>query len=73
MPTTYIITIKDGVSKEEAKQHVIDSGGKITHDYSIVNAFTAEFPDGVVTTFETHPDVDSWELDGVVTTQPVNQ
>ncbi|KAK6336787.1 hypothetical protein TWF718_009576 [Orbilia javanica] len=69
MPKSYIITVKKGEDKEEVKQHVIDSGATITHDYTLIHAFTAEFPDDAVTTFETHPKVEAWELDQTVTTQ----
>ncbi|KAF3160904.1 hypothetical protein TWF106_004632 [Orbilia oligospora] len=69
MPTTYIITVKDGENKDEVKQHVIDSGAKITHDYSLIHAFAAEFPDDAVTTFQSHPKVAAWEKDQEVKTQ----
>ncbi|RVD89787.1 uncharacterized protein DFL_000780 [Arthrobotrys flagrans] len=69
MPISYIITVKEGGNKDEVKQHAIDSGARITHDYTIINAFAAEFPDGAITTFENHPHVEGVEVDGVVTTQ----
>ncbi|KAK6343421.1 hypothetical protein TWF730_011010 [Orbilia blumenaviensis] len=69
MPTTYIITVKKGESKDEVKEHVEQSGGKITHDYTLIHAFAAEFPDDAVTTFQDHPKVEAWERDQVVTTQ----
>ncbi|KAH8160167.1 hypothetical protein CIB48_g8077 [Xylaria polymorpha] len=65
MPT-YIVTCKDGASPDEvaaAKQHAKDQGGKITHEYNLIKGFAVEFPDGKVTTLESHEHVKGVELD----------
>ncbi|KAI9901530.1 hypothetical protein N3K66_003347 [Trichothecium roseum] len=71
MPT-YIVSCKDDARDEdvsEAKQHARDQGGKITHEYKLIKGFAVEFPDGSVTTLESHPHVKAVEADGQMTTQ----
>ncbi|EPS36568.1 hypothetical protein H072_9898 [Dactylellina haptotyla CBS 200.50] len=68
MPS-YIVTVKEGVPKDAAKQAAIDKGGKITHDYTLINAFAVEFPADSMVTLDAHPDVQAVEEDQVVTTQ----
>jgi hypothetical protein len=46
MPS-YIVTCKEGASDDEvqaAKQHAIDQGGKIGHEYKIIKGFSYVVP-----------------------------
>ncbi|MEU7068147.1 protease inhibitor I9 family protein [Streptomyces sp. NPDC046161] len=60
MPS-FIVTVHDGKDKEAAKQHAIDCGGKITHEYGVINAFAVQFPEGNAQTLDSHPDVKAVE------------
>ncbi|KAH7327899.1 hypothetical protein B0I35DRAFT_472669 [Stachybotrys elegans] len=65
MPT-YIVTCKDEASDDDVKackQHVRELGGKIEHEYNLIKGFSVAFPDGTVTTLETHPHVKAVEED----------
>ncbi|OQD80205.1 hypothetical protein PENANT_c038G00181 [Penicillium antarcticum] len=87
MPS-YIVTCKQDASDEDVqavKQHSIDQGGKISHEYSLIKGFavsrfpktqtadqipfSVEFPDSVVNTLESHPHVENVEADSEVKTQ----
>ncbi|CEJ80315.1 hypothetical protein VHEMI00505 [[Torrubiella] hemipterigena] len=71
MPS-YIIACNDDASDDQVKavkQKVIDQGGKIGHEYTIIKGFSAEFDDNHVQTFEAHEHVKYVEKDGVVSTQ----
>ncbi|KAJ4252338.1 hypothetical protein NW762_010936 [Fusarium torreyae] len=71
MPT-YIVTCKEDASPEEVesvKQHAIDQGGKIGHEYSIIKGFSVAFDDNAVQTLENHEHVNAVEEDGVMQTQ----
>ncbi|KAJ5317594.1 hypothetical protein N7508_002102 [Penicillium antarcticum] len=71
MPS-YIVTCKQDASDEDVqavKQHSIDQGGKISHEYSLIKGFAVEFPDSVVNTLESHPHVENVEADSEVKTQ----
>lgn len=52
-----------------AKQHAIDQGGKIEHEYNIIKGFSVSFPEGTVTTLDSHEAVKLVEADGIATTQ----
>ncbi|KAI4630875.1 hypothetical protein J4E83_002399 [Alternaria metachromatica] len=65
------VTLKDSAPKEEldnAKQHVIEQGGKITNEFTLIKGFSAEIPDDVVTTLSSNEHVNV-EADGEVKTQ----
>ncbi|KAF2193305.1 hypothetical protein K469DRAFT_551842 [Zopfia rhizophila CBS 207.26] len=65
------VTLKSGASPEElenAKKSAIDQGGKITNEFTLIKAFTVEFPADKVHTLETNDHV-TVEPDSVVTTQ----
>ncbi|SPJ71387.1 related to proteinase inhibitor PBI2 [Fusarium torulosum] len=71
MPS-YIITCKDDASDEQvqaAKQHAIDQGGKITHEYSLIKGFACQFDNDAVNTLESHEHVKAVEPDGEMKTQ----
>ncbi|KAG8354615.1 hypothetical protein FVEN_g7514 [Fusarium venenatum] len=71
MPS-YIVTCKEDASDEQvqsAKQHAIDQGGKIGHEYSLIKGFSVEFPADSVQTLESHEHIKAVEEDGVMTTQ----
>ncbi|KAK4158099.1 hypothetical protein C8A00DRAFT_28998 [Chaetomidium leptoderma] len=71
MPS-YIVTCKSDANDEQvaaAKQHVLDQGGKIGHEYSLIKGFQAIFPEGSVQTLENHDAVDAVEVDGEMRTQ----
>ncbi|KAG5972094.1 hypothetical protein E4U55_000914 [Claviceps digitariae] len=68
MPS-YIVTLKDDATEDQvkaAKQHAIDQGGKITHEYSLIKGFTVEMKDDTITTLETNEHVKAVEKDGEV-------
>ncbi|KAJ4013925.1 hypothetical protein NW766_006166 [Fusarium irregulare] len=58
-----ILTVK------RAKQHAIDQGGKIGHEYSLIKGFSVEFPHDSVQTLESHEHVKAVEADGEMKTQ----
>ncbi|TDZ53152.1 [3-methyl-2-oxobutanoate dehydrogenase [lipoamide]] kinase [Colletotrichum trifolii] len=65
MPT-YIVTCKEDASDEQfkaAKQHAIDQGGKIGHEYSLIKGFSVEFPEDQISTLEKHEHVKHVEKD----------
>ncbi|KAJ5775413.1 uncharacterized protein N7511_000424 [Penicillium nucicola] len=71
MPS-YIVTCKKDASDAEvqdAKQHAIDQGGKIGHEYSLIKGFAVSFDDDAVNTLESHPHVENVEADSEVKTQ----
>ncbi|KAK7415637.1 hypothetical protein QQX98_005781 [Neonectria punicea] len=71
MPT-YIVSCNDDASPEQiqaAKQHAIDQGGKIEHEYSLIKGFSVAFDKDAVTTLETHEHVKLVEADQEVKTQ----
>ncbi|KAF2639482.1 hypothetical protein P280DRAFT_518898 [Massarina eburnea CBS 473.64] len=65
------VTLKSGASKEElekAKSQVQEQGGKVTHEFSLINGFTAEFPEDSVHSLATNDHI-TVENDGVMKTQ----
>ncbi|KAH7137130.1 hypothetical protein B0J13DRAFT_448470, partial [Dactylonectria estremocensis] len=61
------VSCKDDASPDqiqEAKQHAIDQGGKIEHEYSLIKGFSVKFDDDAVNTLESHPHVKAVEADG---------
>ncbi|KAM0554965.1 hypothetical protein ACHAPJ_006703 [Fusarium lateritium] len=71
MPS-YIVTCREDASDEEVqsvKQHAIDQGGKIGHEYKLIKGFSVTFDDDAITTLENHEHVQAVEVDGVLTTQ----
>ncbi|CAH0059652.1 unnamed protein product [Clonostachys solani] len=71
MPT-YIITCKENATDDEvksAKEHAVKQGGTIEHEYKIIKGFSVKFPDGAVTTLESHPSIKAVEADGVMKIQ----
>ncbi|PUU72359.1 hypothetical protein B9Z19DRAFT_1137872 [Tuber borchii] len=71
MPS-YIITVKPSASDSELaqiKQDILNQGGKITSEYTILRGFACDLPEKHYSTYATHPSVQSVEADGVVTTQ----
>ncbi|CAH0021867.1 unnamed protein product [Clonostachys rhizophaga] len=84
MPT-YIITCKENASDEDvkstvderdetddrrrAKDHAIKQGGTIEHEYKIIKGFSVKFPEGAVTTLDSHPSIKAVEADGVMKIQ----
>ncbi|KAJ4018520.1 hypothetical protein NW752_005637 [Fusarium irregulare] len=70
--TTSNVTCKDDASDDQvkaAKQHAIDQGGKIGHEYSLIKGFSVEFPHDSVQTLESHEHVKAVEADGEMKTQ----
>ncbi|KAL7949841.1 hypothetical protein V8C42DRAFT_184231 [Trichoderma barbatum] len=71
MPS-YIVTLKDDASDEQlaaAKQKARDAGAEITHEYTLIKAFTAKYPEDSVVTLAEDPTVQSVEADQVMRTQ----
>ncbi|KAL6791389.1 hypothetical protein GGI42DRAFT_182540 [Trichoderma sp. SZMC 28013] len=71
MPS-FIVTLKDDVSDEQlaaAKQKAKDAGGKITHEYTLIKAFTVEYPEGTVHSLADDPSVQAVEEDKEMRTQ----
>ncbi|KAF8544961.1 hypothetical protein BDD12DRAFT_872385 [Trichophaea hybrida] len=69
MPQSYIFTFKEGADKDKFKKELAEAGGKVTHEYSLIPALSAELPDGYVGTLGTHDSIKTCEPDGKVTTQ----
>ncbi|KAF1994294.1 hypothetical protein P154DRAFT_581928 [Amniculicola lignicola CBS 123094] len=70
MPS-YNITLNKDAPKEElekAKKQVSDEGGKVTHEFKLINGFTAEFPADAVHTLSSNSHL-TVEDDGEVKTQ----
>jgi hypothetical protein len=55
--------------RRRAKQHAIDQGGQIGHEYSLIKGFQVTFPEDSIQTLESHEHVKNVEADGVVKTQ----
>ncbi|ESA42970.1 hypothetical protein GE21DRAFT_6178 [Neurospora crassa] len=71
MPS-YIVTLKDTATDEEiakTKEDVKAQGGKIGHEYTLIKAFQAIYPEGAVFTLENHEHVKGVEADQEVRTQ----
>ncbi|KAL6795700.1 hypothetical protein J3E68DRAFT_405012 [Trichoderma sp. SZMC 28012] len=71
MPS-FIVTLKDDVSDDQlaaAKQKAKDAGGKITHEYTLIKAFTVEYPEGTVHSLAEDPSVQTVEEDKEMRTQ----
>ncbi|KJY01634.1 peptidase inhibitor i9 like protein [Zymoseptoria brevis] len=65
------VTLKKGADAsqlEQAKKQVQEQGGKIVEEFTLVKAFTAEFPADTVNTLQTNDHV-TVEDDGEVKTQ----
>ncbi|KAG8414324.1 hypothetical protein J3459_014831 [Metarhizium acridum] len=65
----YIVTCKDDATEDQikaAKQHALDQGGKITHEYTLIKGFAVSFPDDAIATLESNEHVKAVELDGEV-------
>ncbi|ROT38708.1 protease propeptide/inhibitor [Sodiomyces alkalinus F11] len=66
MPNTYIVTCKKDATPEQvqaAKQHAIDQGGKIGHEYSLIKGFSVTFDSDSIRTLEEHEHIDAVEAD----------
>jgi hypothetical protein len=57
------------LTANSAKQHAIDQGGKIGHEYSLIKGFSVEFPQDSVQTLESHEHIHAVEADGEMKTQ----
>ncbi|PKS08801.1 hypothetical protein jhhlp_003410 [Lomentospora prolificans] len=71
MPT-YIVICKSDATPEQVKKtkdDAIAKGGKIGHEYSLINGFSVDFPEDSVNTLAAHEHVDHVELDQTVKTQ----
>ncbi|KKP06546.1 hypothetical protein THAR02_01337 [Trichoderma harzianum] len=71
MPS-YIVTLKDDVSDDQlaaAKQKAKDTGGRITHEYTLIKAFAVEYPEGTVHSLAEDPSVQTVEEDKEMRTQ----
>ncbi|KAH7133491.1 hypothetical protein EDB81DRAFT_804134 [Dactylonectria macrodidyma] len=71
MPT-YIVSCKDDATPEQiqsAKDHAVEQGGKIEHEYSLIKGFSVSFPQDSITTLESHEHVKAVEADQPVHTQ----
>ncbi|KAH7022509.1 hypothetical protein EDB80DRAFT_878053 [Ilyonectria destructans] len=71
MPT-YIVSCNDDATPDQvqsAKQHAIDQGGKIEHEYTLIKGFSVSYPEGSVNTLESHEHIKLVEADQPVTTQ----
>ncbi|KAK3503037.1 hypothetical protein B0T13DRAFT_487374 [Neurospora crassa] len=72
MPS-YIVTLKDTATDEEiakTKEDVKAQGGKIGHEYTLIKAFQAIYPEGAVSTLENHEHVKDVEADQEGCVQP---
>ncbi|KAK2603775.1 hypothetical protein QQS21_004060 [Conoideocrella luteorostrata] len=70
MPS-YIVTLKDDASDDAvkaAKQHAVEQGGKITHEYSLIKGFAVQFDKDAVQTLQANEHVKAIEEDGQATT-----
>ncbi|KAF7555429.1 hypothetical protein G7046_g6553 [Stylonectria norvegica] len=68
----YIVTCKDDATDDQvkaAKQHAIDQGGKIGHEYSLIKGFSVTFDKDAVNTLESQEHVKAVELDSEMKTQ----
>ncbi|KAE8136996.1 hypothetical protein BDV38DRAFT_247831 [Aspergillus pseudotamarii] len=68
----YIVTCKEDASDEDVqatKQHVIDQGGKIGHEYTLIKGFSVTFDDEAITTLESLEHVKAVEADSIMSTQ----
>ncbi|KAL2120406.1 hypothetical protein VTJ04DRAFT_4433 [Mycothermus thermophilus] len=71
MPS-YIVTLKDEATDEQiaaAKQKVKDQGGQIGHEYTLIKAFQAIFPEDAIVTLKANEHVKEVELDQEVRIQ----
>ncbi|KAK1777456.1 hypothetical protein QBC45DRAFT_378976 [Copromyces sp. CBS 386.78] len=71
MPS-YIVTLKDDASDEQiakTKEDVKAQGGQIGHEYTLIKAFQAIFPEGHVQSLDSHEHVKDVEADQEVRTQ----
>ncbi|KAK3955442.1 hypothetical protein QBC32DRAFT_333518 [Pseudoneurospora amorphoporcata] len=71
MPS-YIVTLKDNASDEEiaqTKKDIEAQGGQIGHEYTLIKAFQATFPEGHVQSLASHEHVKDVEADQEVRTQ----
>ncbi|KAK3398568.1 hypothetical protein B0T20DRAFT_411505 [Sordaria brevicollis] len=71
MPS-YIVSLKDNASDAEiqkTKDDVVKQGGKIGHEYTLIKAFQAIYPDDVVHSLDNHEHVKGVEADQEVKTQ----
>ncbi|KAK3056794.1 hypothetical protein LTR09_002587 [Extremus antarcticus] len=51
------VSLKDGASAdklEEAKKHISEQGGKVTHEFKLVKGFTADMPEDKVSTLQSN-------------------
>ncbi|KAF1952342.1 hypothetical protein CC80DRAFT_552474 [Byssothecium circinans] len=65
------VTLNSGASKDElekAKSQVQEQGGKITHEFTLISGFTAEFPEDKVHSLATNDHI-TVEADGEMRTQ----
>jgi len=72
MPKNFIVTLKKDSpadAKQKMKDDIVAQGGKIGHDYTLINGFSAELPDDHVSTLESHPHVENMEPDSEMKTQ----
>ncbi|KAG5362166.1 hypothetical protein CJU90_4857 [Yarrowia sp. C11] len=62
----YIILLKedsDAATIKDVKDKVSSIGGKVTHEYDLINGFAADIPTDHVSTFEADPNIKSIEKD----------
>jgi len=67
----YNVTLKENAGDEElakAKENAKSSGGEIKHEFTLIKAFTVEFPDDKVGILQTNDHIHV-EQDGEVKTQ----
>ncbi|KIH93013.1 hypothetical protein SPBR_03327 [Sporothrix brasiliensis 5110] len=71
MPS-YILQFNADTPKEEqekVKKSVLDKGGKILHEYSLMGGFSFELPADHIQTLDAFPCVQNVEADSTVSTQ----
>ncbi|ROW02221.1 hypothetical protein VSDG_02610 [Cytospora chrysosperma] len=71
MPS-YIVRCNSDATPDQiaaAKKHAESQGGTIGHTYNLIKGFSVSFPEGTVTTLESHEHIKEVELDQEVKTQ----
>ncbi|KAJ4381447.1 hypothetical protein N0V85_008669 [Neurospora sp. IMI 360204] len=71
MPS-YIVSLKDNATDEQVaktKEDVKNQGGKIGHEYTLIKAFQAIYPENTVHSLDNHEHVKVVEADHEVKTQ----
>ncbi|TFK64524.1 hypothetical protein BDN72DRAFT_846510 [Pluteus cervinus] len=72
MSGRYIVMFKNWATPAQIQQYIDEvnnSGGQVTHEYSIIKAFAGVIPDHFLQTLRLDSIIESIEQDSLVTTQ----